>query len=79
MDQYQSLNHTTSARRSVAWQNRRSVRSKKGTWCPIVLTEKGSKDRMKEPSFALYARTGWRPKVDVYRCGDGQYSGTANS
>jgi len=26
---------------------------------------------MKEPSFTLYARSGWRPKVDVYRCVDG--------
>jgi HSP20 family protein len=26
---------------------------------------------MKEASFALYARGGWCPKVDVYRCADG--------
>ena len=26
---------------------------------------------MNELSFELYACTGWRPKVDVYRCADG--------
>ena len=26
---------------------------------------------MKELTFALYRRTGWQPKVDVYRCSEG--------
>jgi HSP20 family protein len=26
---------------------------------------------MKGPSFVLYRRTGWQPRVDVYRCNEG--------
>ena len=26
---------------------------------------------MKEPSVVFYARSGWHPKVDMYRCADG--------
>jgi len=25
---------------------------------------------MKEPSFDLYRRTGWQPRVDIYRCNE---------